>query len=1173
MAGQRTRIHLCGRLTAELEGQRIEDALPGRQGRLLFAYLVLGRERPVRRDELLDVLWPEDGPPPSGDSLLAPPLSRLRKALGDGRLQGREQLSLELPADAWVDWEAAFGHLADCRAAVGGSDWAAAWQSGRAAVEIADGGLLPGLEAVWIDERRAELGELRVEALEAVATSGARLGGGELSAAEEAARAAVEAAPFRESARVALIGALRAGGNDAEALRAFEDIRVLLRDELGTTPGPALLAMHEQLLGAGDPATAARPATAVATPAPPGGRVLPDRLAQAAATPWVGRRTQLERLQGELEAARDGHTGLVLLTGEGGIGKTRLLAELAAGAEGFAVLYGRCDEEELVPFGPWIEMLGAHLAGVDDAELPGLLGHEAGDLARLLPELRSRVTGLEEPSPTDPETERRRLFSAVEALVTRLAERSPLILMIDDLHWADRSSLLLGRHLARATGLGRTLMLGTYRDTELTDRHPLQEVLADLEREAPLDRVGLAGMGPEEVAELVGAHADGLGADTVRAIGQETHGNPFFVKQLLRHIQEEGPTRPDGGFGLSAGLRDVIARRVDRLPEEAGRVLRVAALTGRDFELGVVERVVDLPEDELLDLLDAAVRAGILVEVRSTPGRYSFVHALLRTALEEQLTATRRARLHRRIGEAIEGRFRDRIESHLDDLARHFAAAGPEEVDRAVTYAERAAEQATGRLAHEEAADLLAGAVAARERDEPVDQLDRARLLLLLAAARMRAGQWDAARDTHALAAAAAREAGAPVLLGQAALGHSGGLWERFGTEDPDSVELLREALDLLPADDSRLRAQLLARLSGVLYYSPGSEQTTAPLAQEAIAMARRLEDDQALATALAAAQYAFWRPGQAEARAELADELAAVTARLGDLEARAGAYAWQVIVLLELCRLEEADAAMARHAELAERLQQPELLVHAAALRSMRALLEGDWEKAEQAAQDVLSAGERSTAVDALQFYGVEMIAMRNEQLRMDEISQHFGLLAREIAALPGWRTPVAWAHVQAGRLDMAYAELDDIRRDDFAVLPYDANFDAALAIVSHIAGELDDAELAAQVEPLLRPLAEYWVVLGPAPATLGPVAYSLGLLNLIRGHLDAAERDFELALAKSRSMGARPYEAHSLFGASEVIRRRDGDTEAAARLRDEALAIARELDMTRLLRDAGGR
>ena len=864
MSGSRTTIRLCGRLEVELDGERVQDALPGRQGRLLFAFLVLHRDRPVRRDQLLEVLWPEEGPPASGDSLLAPPLSRLRKALGEGRLQGREQLSLELPEDAWVDWEVAFSQLAVCRAALASSDWAAARDAGRAAVEIADAGLLPGLEAAWIDERRADLDELRVEALEAIATSGARLGGADLARAEQAARAAIDAAPYRETARVALIATLRAAGNDAEALRAYEDVRVLLRDDLGTTPGPALLAVHEQLLGAGEPEPVSGPVAAPPVPA----QALPDRLAQAAATPWVGRSTQLDRLRGELEAAREGQTGLVLLTGEGGIGKTRLLAELAAGAEGFAVLYGRCDEEELFAFGPWIELLGAHLATVPDAELPGLLAQDAGALARLLPELGTRVDGLEPPTAGAPEVERRRLFTAVEALVTRLAERSPLVVMIDDLHWADRSSLLLGRHLVRAGGLGRVLMLGTYRDTDLTERHPLVEILADLEREAPLDRIGLGGLDPEEVVELVGAHAQELQPDTVRAIGRETHGNPFFVKQLLRHIEEEGEERPGGGFGLTAGLRDVIARRVERLPDEAGQVLRVAALAGRDFELGVIERVVDLPEDELLDMLDAAVRAGILLEVQSTPGRYSFVHALLRTALEDQLTTTRRARLHRRIGEAIESRYRDRLEGHLDDLARHFAAAGPEEVDRAVTYAERAAAQAAGRLAHEEAADLLAGAVMAREADEPVDQPELTRLRLALAAARMRAGQWDAARDTYARAAQSAREAGAPTLLAQAALGHSGGSWERFGTEDPSSVALLREALDLLPGEDSGLRAQVLARLSGVLYYSPGSEETTGPLARQAIEMARRLDDEPALATALAAAQYAYWRPGQAHERA-----------------------------------------------------------------------------------------------------------------------------------------------------------------------------------------------------------------------------------------------------------------------------------------------------------------
>ena len=235
----RDRIHLCGRLSVELAGDRIEGSLPGRQGRLLFAYLVLNRDRAVRRDELLDVLWPEEGPPPSGDSLLAPPLSRLRKALGAGRLEGRDELMLHLGEQAWVDWEAAGRSLQEARTALAEEAWRAALDRGQAALEIADRGLLGGLTATWIEDRRLELADMRLEALELVAGSGVHLGTGELARAEQAARAAVEWAPSRRSPRVALIDALCAQGNTAEALRAYEDIRVLLREELGNFPGIA----------------------------------------------------------------------------------------------------------------------------------------------------------------------------------------------------------------------------------------------------------------------------------------------------------------------------------------------------------------------------------------------------------------------------------------------------------------------------------------------------------------------------------------------------------------------------------------------------------------------------------------------------------------------------------------------------------------------------------------------------------------------------------------------------------------------------------------------------------------------------------------------------------------------------------------------------------------------
>jgi DNA-binding SARP family transcriptional activator/tetratricopeptide (TPR) repeat protein len=1152
------RIRVLGELLVEVSGRPVE--LTGSwRGRSLLAWLALHPGSHPRSD-LAPRFWP-DVLDSSARASLRNALWAIRRSLGDQAGEAvaatRERVGLAGPPKVWVDAAAFEEHLA----------------AGRLdeALALCRGELLAGLDEEWIYEHRDAHRRRVSELLERMATRAES--GGDRAGAIAWTRRRVSLDPLDEEAQRGLIARLTASGDRAGALAAYGRLRQRLRSDLGISPSEETHALVREMREGAAPARAeprrVEPRS-LTPPAPATG--LPDRLAQAAASPWVGRGEQLRRLRAELDRTLQGETRLLLLTGEGGIGKTRLLAELAGSAGGCAVLYGRCDEDELFPFGPWIGMLGGHLDRVSDAELEALLGDAGPDLARLLPELRSRLPGLHERPPSDPETERGRLFSAVVAVIARLAERCPLLVIIDDLHWADRSSLLLGRHLARAAGLGRVFMLGTYRDTELSEHHPLLEVLADLERDQPIERIRLGGLGEDEVAELAEALGRELEPGTLRAIREETQGNPFFVKQLLRHLEEEGEGPSGGEFGLPAGLRDVIARRVARLPDAAGKVLRVAAIAGRDFEWDVLERVVDLPEDELLDSLDAAVRGGILTEVEAAPGCYSFVHALLRTTLERELTSTRRALLHRRVGEAIESRYREHLDRHLADLARHFAAAGPAEVGRAVAYAERAAEQATERLAYEEAVRLLAGALAALERVNPVDDRERSRLLLSLAAARLRAGRWDEARETYARAAEYASAAREATLFARATLGHSGGAWERYGTEDPASVALLRQALRWLPDEDSSLRAQVLARLSGVLYYSAEDEESAAALAHEAIAMARRLDHDAALATALLAAQFALWRPGQAEARWELAEELLEVTERLGDLEAVAGAHAWRVTVLLELCRLKDADAGIARHAELAERLKQPEVLMHAAAFRSMRALLEGDWAEGESAAHEVLSVGARSTAVDALQYYGVEMMALLHEQLRMDELTEQTERLAREIAALPGWRTPVAWAHVQAGRPELAYAELDELRRDNFAILPRDANYDAALAIVSHVAGELGDAVLAAEVEPLLRPLAEYWVVMGPGVSTLGPVAYCLGLLDLLQGKLDAARRDFELALAKSRSMRARPYEAHSLLGLSQVLRRSSSqaDKRSADELRGQALAIAEKLGMKRLLRDA---
>lgn len=1173
------RVHLCGRLQVEWDGERLEEALPGRQGRLLFAYLALHRERPVRRDELVEALWSEDRQPRDGEALLRAPLSRLRSALGTGRLEGRSELAVRFPDDTWIDREVVRDGLRVSRAAFAAGDARQSFEAASEAVEIAERGLLPGFEARWLDPFRAELEEQRSELLEAVALAGLRLGDGELLEAEQAARRAVAAAPFRESARVALLTVLRRRGNVAEALVAYDEFRTFLREELGTAPGRELLALHADLLGA-----APRPPQAApARPATPAQR-LPDRLAQAVVASWVGREAALARLREQAERAAAGSAELVLVVGDGGIGKTRLVAELAAGLAGFDVLYGRCDEEEIFPYGPWVDMLRPRLERMDEAELGAVLGPEVADLARIVPELRERLPGVDGAAPSsDPETERRLLFVAVTRVVRRIAERRPLLLVIDDLHWADRSSLLLARHLARQPRLGPVLMLGTFRDTELGPGHPLPELIADVERDRPVPRVRLAGMDEREVAALIGAwHGTEVAEDAVQAIRAETDGNPFFVKQLVRHLEETGAgahLAPGDGLGVPEGVRDVIARRVARLPARAPHVLRVAALIGRDFEYELLERVADVPADELLDVLDAAVRGALLAEVPSTPGRYSFAHALLRSTMESELSATRRALLHRRIGEAIEQRHGDRLDPWLDELARHFAEAGRQEADRAVDYAARAAAQATERLAFDEAVRLLERAVGLRRQDDPVDDGELARLEAALATAEAGAGRWEAARASFARAADAARAAGDGVAFARAALGHSGGTWEHYNTEDATSIALLDEALQRLPEDDSSLRAQVLARHAVHLYFVVDvPEERVLATADEAVAMARRLGDADALVAALAGAQHARWRPGRAADRLAIAAELVELTETRGAPVEAAEAHLWRAVALLELCRLDEADVHLARYVELAEVAQQYALLVNRDALRAMRALLEGDYERGEEAAKAVIAWEEREEAHGRsptpfhAQCHAAAMLPLLNERNELGRLTPVLQRLVGQVV-WPGWRPALAWAHVQAGRSDLGRAEIEAMSADGFAAVPHDSNLLSRLAQVAHVIGELGDARLAGRLEPRLAPFGDFWVVFGPGASTLGPVGYSLGLLQLVQDRADEAVATFELALELSRRMRARPYVARSRAGLAEALRRRaePGDAARAEELSALAAADASELGMTRLQRELG--
>ncbi|MEA2423370.1 MAG: hypothetical protein QOF55_2469, partial [Thermoleophilaceae bacterium] len=614
METPKTRIELCGRLLVEIDGEALQGALPGRQGRLLFAYLVMNRGRPVRRDELVEALWADEGQPASGDALLRPPLSRLRKALGPGRLEGRGELTLVLPPDAWVDWEVAQAALGRTRRALGSGDHRAAWEAAGEVAEIAGRGLLPGLEADWIEERRRELADLRVEALEAMAAAGATLGGAELGGAERAARAAVEAAPFRESARAALMEVLRAGGNVAEALRVYEDLRTVLRDELGATPSARVVALHERLLhddepppprAAPPPAAAASPAAPVA-PAPPAAPVAPVAATRAAGPRIVERDNEVGLLDMLLGDAVAGEGRVALIEGPAGIGKTRLLAEtrVQAGARGMTALSARGSElEREFPFGVARQLFEGAI--VDPARRDRLFSGAAAP-ARAVFDSPPDGPGADGPGDAS--------FAALHALfwlAVNITSEAPLLLAIDDLHWVDSPSLRFIAYLTRRLeGLPIAIATTLRTGEPPADAALLAEVIQDPAtapvRPRPLTEAAVA----EMVRERLGGGADAVFCS---ACHRATVGNPLLLRQLLSALEADGIT-PDAAhahvvrdIGQGAVSRSVLLR-LARLGAEATAVARAVAVLGEHADLPSIGALAGIDEEHVAGASAALAR-------------------------------------------------------------------------------------------------------------------------------------------------------------------------------------------------------------------------------------------------------------------------------------------------------------------------------------------------------------------------------------------------------------------------------------------------------------------------------------------------------------------------------------------------------------------------------------
>ncbi len=887
--------------------------------------------------------------------------------------------------------------------------------------------------------------------------------------------------------------------------------------------------------------------------------------------PFVGRQRAMAILRSNLEQALAGRSRVVLLVGEPGIGKTRTTEELAALARvaGAEVLVGRCFEGEgAPPYWPWVQIVRAFVERRDRAALERLLGPRAAPIAQVIPEVAEKLGALQPPPELEPEPARFRLFDSLTGFFKQAAAQRPLVLALDDLHRADRPSVLLLQFLVRELRDQRVLLVGTYRDAELGRDPALARLLGEIAREDPERTVGLEGLARSDVAALVEARTGRAPAEqVVTRLWEETGGNPFFLVQLLQLLENEGRLERLTGDGalevpLGRGVREAIRRHLDVLSESCREALSIASVFGREFSLAPLAALSGSAADTLLETLSAALLAGVIAEVPQGAGRFRFSHSLVRETLYGELPPARRIPLHRRAGDALVASYGAHLEPHLAELAHHYvqaAPAGPAIALTAVDWSLRAAERATSQLAYEQAVAHFERALAALEL-APGDDRRRAIVLIHLGGALWRAAEGERARATYLEAAALARAVGDAELLARSALGI--GVWDQDDQVDEVLVRLLEEARAALPPADSALRARVMGRLARELRLVERWERLE-ELSHGAVDMARRVGDPTALADALVARHWALWSPENTEERFAAAVEIVKL--------AEATTYApllllgrqFRLADLLELGDIRGVDLEIDAIAWLADELRRPQHQWFAAVFRAMRAQLNGRFEESEQLAQKALAIGERVHRETAVGWFGVQTAVAQRSQGRFDEACAALRIFRLQNPGVPTWRCEYALTLAEAGRLDEARVEIDELAARDFADLRRDQTWLASVALLAKTAALLVDKPRAAILYELLLPHASRTVSVPPGVACYGSAARPLGMLASALGRPEAGIRLFERALAADAGLGARPLLARGQTDFAALLIQTGERRGRARELIDEALLVANELGM----------
>ncbi|HWC33937.1 MAG TPA: AAA family ATPase [Mycobacteriales bacterium] len=859
------------------------------------------------------------------------------------------------------------------------------------------------------------------------------------------------------------------------------------------------------------------------------GLPFPGLLASGGGIAYVGRPKLTQDLDMMLKRVLDGdgRFAAALLSGEPGVGKTRTAAELGRRAHGAGavVLYGRCDEELGVPFQPFVEALEFYSAHHPSPKL----GRLPGELVRLCPELVTRVPDLPPPVASDSRTEEYRLFEAVTSWLIAASEEQGIVLVLDDLHWATRATLLLLVHLLRAAAASsaRLIVVGTYRDTELDRMHPLLSVLADLRRVPGVERLDLQGLSLDETIDLVqsvaGHELDDDGLRLAEAAFAETEGNPLFMGEVLRHFVETATVRlvdgrwqveDPGQIEVPEGVRDVLGRRLGRLSDAANRVLSVAAVIGRDFDLELLSQLSDLDDDVLLDALDEACRARIVEETGDDSFR--FFHAMVKETLYGELTTARRRRLHQTVLEVLEKlRPYDAVA-----LAYHAVEAGPVSGDlsAAVNHLLGAAAQssaardlASAETYYRQALDMIdAGSPDPRRRVEAACGLGEAQ----------RDQSNPAFRETLLEATRAALALGQPDLAARAAIANFRGVTSVINDVDRDRVETLEQTLAAHRDNRTAEVALLSATLASEVNYDlTVSLERRLALTDEAIAIARELGEPRVLAEVMMRSARASLVPDRANTAAELMSEAVALADSVGDPTLGALSRVFQQVAYAALGDLTRARRAVAEALEIAQADCPPLVLALCRANWVQYMVYDGRLQDAIRFNDETLAFGQQIGIADAEQWWGAIAMSISYLQGTFGDLADAAGEFADRYPSAVAWRGTQAWTLAEAGRLAEARQVISDygIARPD--LYPVDDFAIAARCYPAIVGMLLDDPALGAAAEAALRPYEQMWIDL--EVFCFGPVAWALADAVAAQGRYDEADELFARADAMLTASG----------------------------------------------------